>query len=167
MSLDSSITDVVISEPSLGEVVESQEPPPLPRLTLDEDTFCLAVIEYGGNLRKAFQEVYGVEVSQPTARARALIARPEIAVRIQDLGASVTEQSLISIGSHMVELAEIRDLSKAQGNVKTALDAEVQRGKVAGFYVGKSDSAPPARKPGEMDSPTVYIQISTHQDASI
>lgn len=166
MLSESSITDVVEVSTSGGQVIEHIASPPLPSLTLDEDTFCLAVIEYGGNLRKAFQEVYGVDISQPTARARALIARPEIQVRIQDLGSSVTEQSLISIGSHMVELAEIRDLSKAQGNVKTALDAEVQRGKVAGFYVGKSDSAPLAN-PNTTPAAQVYIQISTPHDQSI
>lgn len=170
MLLDSTIatevTDIIEVKPSSGQVVEQQPPPPLPRLTLDEDTFCLAVIEYGGNLRRAFQEVWP-DMSQPTARARALLARREIEVRIQDLTGSVAEQSLISLGSHMIELAEIRDLAKNQGNTKDALAAEVQRGKVAGFYVGKGDSAPPARKPGELENPMVLIQITTGHDASI
>lgn len=162
------VTDVVPISGSSGEVVESKpkDVVPLPPLTLDEDTFCLAVVEYGGNLRRAFQEVWP-DMSQPTARARSLLARPEIQVRIQDLGSSVTEQSLISLGSHMVELAEIRDLAKAQGNAKHALDAEVARGKVAGFYVGKGDSAAPARAAGELANPTVVIQISTPHDANI
>lgn len=166
MLLDPIITDAVEVAPSTGEVVKTV-PPPLPRLTLDEDSFCLAVVEHGGNLRRAFQEIWGEDVGQPAARARALLARPEITVRIQDLTGSVAEQSLISLGSHMVELAEIRDLSKAQGNVKTALDAEVQRGKVAGFYVGKGDSAAPTRKSGELENPMVLIQITTGHDASI
>ena len=167
MLSESTITDVVEVQSSRGEVVEQKVPPPLPSLTLDEDTFCLAVIEYGGNLRKAFQEVYGVDVSQPTARARALIARPEIQVRIQDLGSSVTEQSLISLGGHMVELAEIRDLAKAQGNTKDALASEIARGKVAGFYVGKGDSAAPPRSAGELANPMVVIQITTPHDGNI
>lgn len=167
---DSTITDVIaipnIARAQVIQTVEALDPVPLPQLTLDEDTFCLAVVEYGGNLRRAFQEIWP-DKSQPSARARALLARREIDVRIRDLGTSVTEQSLISLGSHMVELAEIRDLAKAQGNTKDALASEVARGKVAGFYVGKGDSAPPARKPGELENPTVVIQISTHQDASI
>lgn len=169
MLSESIITDVVEVASSLGEVVnlEMQKAPPLPELTLDEDTFCLAVIEYGGNLRKAFQEVWGGDARQPTARARALIARPEVQVRIQDLGSSVTEQSLISLGGHMVELAEIRDLAKAQGNTKDALASEIARGKVAGFYVGKGDSAAPPRSAGELANPMVVIQISTPHDASI
>lgn len=167
MLSESSITDVVEISASNGQIVEQKEAPPLPPLTLDEDTFCLAVIEYGGNLRRAFQEVWGEDVRQPTARARALIARPEIQIRIQDLGASVTEQSLISLGGHMVELAEIRDLAKAQGNTKDALASEIARGKVAGFYVGKGDSAAPARPAGELANPMVVIQISTPHDSSI
>lgn len=169
MLSESTVTEIVEVSASYGAVVESKEvkeAPPLPALTLDEDTFCLAVVEYGGNLRKAFQEVFGVDVTQPTARARALIARPEIQVRIQDLGSSVTEQSLISLGSHMVELAEIRDLAKSQGNTKDALASEIARGKVAGFYVGKGDSAPPTR-PANETNPTVIIQISTPHDQSI
>ena len=65
-----------------------------------------------------------------------------------------------------MELADIRDLAKDQGNLKVALDSEVQRGKVAGFYVGKSDAAL-SRKSGELDNPMVIIQISTSHDQSI
>ena len=67
----------------------------------------------------------------------------------------------------MIELAEIRDLAKAQGNTKDALASEIARGKVAGFYVGKGDSAAPARPAGELANPMVVIQITTPHDSSI
>lgn len=161
MAYDAS-TEITRVESTTGEIVDVPSKP----LSLDEDNFALAVIEYGGNLRKAYTAVFG-DVYNPVARARELMGRPDVALRIRDITASVHESALISLGSHLVELADIRDLAKDQGNLKVALDSEVQRGRVVGFYVGKSDGAPPARKPGDLANPMVLIQISTTHDQSI
>lgn len=154
-------TEITRLQSSSGEIVDVPSKP----LSLDEDNFALAVIEYGGNLRKAYVAVFG-DVYNPMARARELMGRSDIALRIRDITESVHESALISLGSHFVELADIRDLAKDQGNLKVALDSEVQRGKVAGFYIGKSDAAP-MRKPGDLANPMVLIQISTSHDQSI
>jgi hypothetical protein len=159
---DQALTEVREVPPSTGEVIDVAPRP----LTLDEDNFALSVIEYGGNLGKAYQAVFG-EVSNPTARARALLARPEIVLRIKDITESVADNALISLGSHLVELADIRDLAKNQGQLKVALNAEEARGKVAGFYVGKSDSAPSPRKAGELGNPMILISVTTAQDHAI
>lgn len=103
-------------------------------LSPDEDNFALAVIEYGGNLRAAYVSVYG-EHSHPTAKAKELLALPHIAARVAELNATVRESAIISAESHLVELANIRDLAKATGSLKVALAAERSRGEVAGFYV--------------------------------
>jgi hypothetical protein len=143
-----------------GEVVDVN---PIPALTADEDNFALAVIEYGGNLRYAYCEVFGAAVKNPVAKARMLLNRPHIALRIKQITEAVHENAFISLGSHLVELADIRDMAKDRNELKTALAAEEARGKVAGFYVGKEVS----RKPGDMSNPMVVIQISTPHDASI
>lgn len=150
---------------SSGQVVDVA--PVLPQLTAQEDTFALAVIEYGGNLRRAYEEAFGIGDSTPVAKARALMARPEIALRIRDITESVQEGALVSLGSHLVELADIRDLAKAQGQLKVALNAEEARGRVAGFYIGKEGPAAKGGSGAGNGNPMVMISITTHQDASI
>lgn len=119
-------------------------------LTSEEDTFALGVIEYGGNLGAAYRAAFGAEISNPVAKARHMISRPEIAKRIMQLTEATQEHALISLGSHLVQLAEIRDLAKDTGQLKVALSAEQARGEVAGFYQGKgaggrgSDNTPNA-----------------------
>lgn len=111
-------------------------------LNPDEDSFCLAVIEFGGNLAAAYRAVYD-DGSRPIAKAQELISRPEIAVRIKELQQLTNEHALISLGSHMLELAQIRDLAKETGQLKVALSAETNRGKVAGFYGDAMKSSTP------------------------
>ena len=108
-------------------------------LSTQEDSFCMAVIEYSGNLKAAFISAYGDCSSTPAAQAKILMQRPEIAARINELNSSIKESALITIESHLVELANIRDIAKALGAVKVALGAEEARGKVSGLYLGKMD----------------------------
>jgi len=115
-------------------------------LSLDEDNFCLAMIEFSGNPVMAYKSVYG-DVPNASAKARDLMARPAIADRIKQLRSGVEESSLISMSCHLVELAMIRDQAKAQGAVKVALEAELSRGKMVGYYIAAehaSKAPPPA-----------------------
>lgn len=105
-------------------------------LTNEEDSFALAVIEYGGNLGAAWRAVFG-DHSRAAGKAREMLTRPEIAKRIQQLSVAVEEHAYISLGSHLTKLAEIRDLAIATDQLKTALGAEKARGEAAGFYTGK------------------------------
>lgn len=135
-------------------------------LTLQEDNFCLAVMEYGGNLAAAYRAAFATEdnphPSQPVHKAQQLIARPEIAKRIQELAVLVEEHTLISIASHMQELANIRDLAKATMQLKTALDAEKSRGVVAGFY---KESVNPKDPDDKKPSVSIYIGAPTPTSA--
>lgn len=124
-------------------------------LSQEEDTFALAVIEYGGNLGAAYRAAYGAEATLPMAKARELITRPEIAKRIQELTVLTEEHALVSLGSHVVKLAEIRDLAIDNKQFKVALDSERARGEVAGFYAGKGPS-----KPQGEASPPAMVQIN-------
>lgn len=116
-------------------------------LTMDEDNFALAVVEYGGNLTLAYKATFGEHATAPRAKAYELMKKPCVRARIDELRGCVQETMLVSMSCHLTELANIRDLAKAQGAVKVALEAEVQRGKVAGYYIGKDGSA---RPPGEV-----------------
>lgn len=110
------------------------EEPALPPLSTDEDSFALAFIEYGGNLAAAYRSVFGEDVKSPTARGQALLILPQVQHRIAELSNTVKEASLVSLGSHVQELAVIRDMAKLQGQLKVALQAERTRGEVTGLY---------------------------------
>lgn len=111
---------------------------PLVSLTDEEDTFCLAVIECGGNLAAAYRQAFKIseesESRGDALRARNLISRPEVAKRIRQLQEAVDEHTMISLGSHLGKLAEIRDLAMAKDQMKVAIQAERSRGEAAGFY---------------------------------
>lgn len=106
----------------------------LPPLTLDQDSFALAVIECGGNLAAAYRSVFGADVANPGAKARTLMALPQVVARITELNTVVKESALVSMSMHLQELAEIRDLAKIQGQLKIALQSERARGEVSGLY---------------------------------
>lgn len=115
----------------------------LPALTNQEDSFALAIIEYGGNLGAAWKAVYGEDEKNPAAKARAMLTRPEVAKRIQQLSVAVEEHAYISLGSHLTKLAEIRDLAIATEHLKVALSAETKRGEAAGFYTPRTQAKDP------------------------
>lgn len=165
------VTSVEVTPEVLGSVCDDVVPvdggitdvvPLLPELTVEEDTFALAVVEYGGNLRSAYIATFGTQ-NQTLARANLLMQRPEIVARVRDLMGVVSENALISLGSHLIELADIRDLAKATGQLKTALSAEESRGRAAGLYIGK-EGASAKHAPGNV---TVMVAVTTNQDANI
>jgi hypothetical protein len=121
--------DVVIDVPAV--VVEEPELPPL---SVDEDSFALAVVECGGNLSSAYRMVFGEDAKTPMARGRALLAKPQIVARIHELSETIKESTLVSLGTHLQELSIIRDMAKVQGQLKIALQAERSRGEVVGLY---------------------------------
>lgn len=131
----------------------------LPALTNAEDTFALAIIEYGGNLGAAWKSVFGENEKNAASKARELLTRPEVAKRVQQLSVAVEEHAYISLGSHLVKLAEIRDLAIATGQLKTALGAETKRGEAAGFYARHQAAKDPNTAPEA--SPHVVINIGS------
>lgn len=112
-----------------------------------QELFALSVVEFGGNLSKAYKAVFGEDVEGATAKGAIMLRDPAVMARVNQLTEAINEQALISVGSHLTELAVIRDLAKAQGSFKVAMEAEVNRGKVAGYYVNKEVSAPPPSVP--------------------
>lgn len=116
--------------PEVQEVVAFVYPP----LTVDEETFCLAVIECGGNISAAYRMAFGEEVQFPLAKGKALLSMPAIALKIREITVAVEDASLISVGAHLDQLAKIRDLSIVTGQMKTAYQAERSRGEAVGIY---------------------------------
>ena len=84
---------------------------------------------------------FGDKDPYPIAKGNNILRRPQVALKIKELQDAVHDYSLISMTSHLMELADIRDLAKMSGQLKTALAAEISRGTAVGIY--KAASAPP------------------------
>lgn len=123
-------TQLAITQPAASQLAEALYPP----LSTEEEDFCLAVIEFEGNIGKAYRAVFGDEELLPAAKGKALLANPAMALRIKSITDAVGEAALISVGAHLDSLARIRDLSIAQGEMKVAYQAERSRGEAVGIY---------------------------------
>lgn len=136
MEAPSSAIQTLVEVPSSnGEVVEVPESSAdYPPLSTEEDTFALAMIEYGGNLLKAYRSAFGDDQKMPTAKAKQLLNKPGVALRIRELSDSIQEATYITLGTHLAQLAAIRDEAFDQGQLKVAYTAERSRGEVVGLY---------------------------------
>ena len=143
----------------IAEAAKVEYPP----CTEEENTFALAVIECGGNIKAAYQMVYGVNAPMALSRGKELLARPQVALKIRDITDAIADSALISVGAHLHELAEIRDLAKASGQLKTALVAERTRGEAVGIYQ-KHDAAKNIKNQGNTN---IQINVASKYDVSI
>ena len=138
MELDTSthtlLTVIDVTEPSLPATVVENIAQMYPPLTQDEETFALAVVECGGNISAAYKMVFGPEAPFPLARGKELLCLPAIALKIRAITEAVEEASLVSVGAHLDQLAKIRDLAVARGEIKTAYLSERARGEAVGIY---------------------------------
>lgn len=136
----------------------------IPKCTEDEATFALAVVESNGNIAAAFRMAFGPDASQfPLARGKEFLCRPQVALKIKELTDTIQDASLISIGAHLHELADIRDLAKATGQLKTALAAERHRGEAVGIYQ-RHDPAAKGRSSGAVN---IQINMASAHDVTI
>jgi hypothetical protein len=130
----------VVTTPATSTAV-IEVPIELPPLSVDEDSFCLAIIEYSGNASAAYRSVFG-DVTHAAAKANRLLSQPNIQLRIRALTESIQESSIFTMTSHLMELASIRDMAKLQGQLKVALQAERSRGEVSGLYKQQPQTGP-------------------------
>lgn len=142
-------------EPSLPALVEEPVILAYPPLTQDEENFCLAILEFGGNVGKAYKTVFGEDVQFPAAKGKALLGLPAVALKIKAITDAVEEGTMISVSAHLEELARIRDLSMATGELKVAYQAERSRGEAVGIYQ-KHD----AKNKGNGGGNQVVIQVT-------
>ncbi len=106
----------------------------LPQLSKEENDFALAMVEAEGNMLIAARLTWGENCERPIATAREWAARPAVALKIKSIMDAVSEGLLISAAAHLDQLARIRDLAVARGEIKVAYHAEKSRGEAAGIY---------------------------------
>lgn len=135
----------------------------IPQCSEDEATFALAVLESNGNIAAAYRMAFGQDVQFPLAHGKDMLCRPQVALKIKDLTDKIQDASLISIGAHLHELADIRDLAKATGQLKTALAAERHRGEAVGIYQ-RHEASHRNANPGAVN---IQINMASTHDVTI
>lgn len=103
-------------------------------LTPEQDLFAMAMADARGNIAVAYTMAFGPGIPFPVARGTKLLNLPQVAAKIIEYQVVIRESALIDISGHLIELADIRDLAKSSGQLKTALAAERTRGEVVGLY---------------------------------
>ena len=155
--------DIISVVDNLPAIKETEVEYVLPACTQDEETFALAVIEANGNIAAAYRMAFGTDSVMPLAKGKSLLARPQVALKIRDITDKIQDAALISVGAHLHELAEIRDLAKVSGQLKTALAAERARGEAVGIYQ-KHDAANQKHQGGNTN---IQINVASKYDVDI
>jgi hypothetical protein len=122
----------------------------LPKLTAKQERFALELLS-GKSAREAYRLAYDCsKCSEATVTAHAFKAtrNAQIALFIRLHQRIGLENAAISMGSHLAELARLRELAVENQQVSAGVQAEHYRGRVAGLYndkltlaVGPSDDA--------------------------
>ena len=104
-------------------------------------TFASSYVRYQSIL-KAFDAAYPKHLEKPMHRKRAMskriFAQKGTQMAIQELTQDVRRAEKMTVEGHLSELKRIRDAAFAGGQFATARQAEVDRGKCAGFYIERS-----------------------------
>jgi len=109
--------------------------------TKKQEDFCLVYLETG-NASEAYRQVYSCSKMKPTTINRAakqLLDNPKIKKRLAEIKKAAAENVQMTLEGHLEKLADLRDKAEKEGKFSSAITAEVNRGKVAGFYVEKQE----------------------------
>src|SRR5262249_10646029 len=84
------------------------------------------------------------------ANASRLISADKVRARIKEIQSVAAAETALTLEEHMKELKLLREMAKAEGDIKAAIAVEVKRGEVKQFYVKKVEMG----APGEFDQLT-------------
>lgn len=111
-------------------------------LTHKQESFCIAYIETG-NASEAYRQSYSAKNMKPETinrNAKKLIDDNKIATRIQELRKPAVEAAQITLEGHLRDLEDLRNKAMEANQYSAAITAEVNRGKVAGLYVERTEN---------------------------
>ena len=132
-------------------------------LTQKQERFCLAYIKLG-DASAAYREAYDTENMLPATvnrRAKELMDSSKIQARIEKLRAPAVKAARLTVEKHLDTLAELRDEARAAGQYGAAINAEIARGKAAGFYVRRQEITGKDGGPVEINPPKVNLSALT------
>jgi len=104
-------------------------------LTNEDEIFCRVFVSTrNGALayKRAFPEF--LDIALHREESVKMLQRDSVRNRIAELEEASDEPYLITFDDHMFQLKRIRDNAIENKQMKAALEAEIQRGKLAGFY---------------------------------
>lgn len=91
--------------------------------------------------KNATQAAIKAGYSRKTARSigSELLTNPDIAKAIEARQERVAERADLTLETHIQKLGELRDAALAKEQYGAAINAEVKRGEVSGFYVKRTE----------------------------
>ena len=78
-----------------------------------------------------------------SAAATRLLKNPDIQKRIAEFHERTELETALTLEEHMRELKLLREMAKARGDIKAAIQAEVKRGEAKQFYVRRVETGGP------------------------
>jgi phage terminase small subunit len=78
-----------------------------------------------------------------SAAATRLLKNPDIQKRIAEFHEKTELETALTLEEHMRELKLLREMAKARGDIKAAIQAEVKRGEAKQFYVRRVETGGP------------------------
>lgn len=104
------------------------------------EVFCQEV-SFGRTKLDSFIEAYphaaAWKAASASVKAAALMARPEIKERIAALQAKAADAAVFTLATHLARLNALSIAAEKAGEFSSAVKAEENRGKAAGFYPTK------------------------------
>lgn len=116
-----------------SEALAAVDTRPLRPLTARQRAFVNAYLSNGMN---ALQATIAAGFSEKAARSYGsqLLAKPQVQAAIVAEQVHIADVNGIEVGHHIRELEKLRDRAAGSGAYAAAVNAEVKRGEVLGFY---------------------------------
>lgn len=117
-------------------------------LSIEEQEWCV-LVSTGVNNTDAYRQVYpdrGAEWTDGALRVAAhrLSKKANVLLILDSLAEEQRERAHVTLESHLDELGRLAKRAELAGNYGAAVNAEVNRGKVAGLYVERTADVTPA-----------------------
>lgn len=110
-------------------------------LTPKQEKFCQEYIKTG-NASEAYRRAYDTKKSKESTinrRAKELLDDGKITARLKELQQPAIEKAEMTLERHLNDLKAIRNAAFKDKRFSAAAQAEIARGRAAGFYVTKVD----------------------------
>jgi len=91
------------------------------------------------NATQAYIEA-GFSAKGASGHAERLVANGKVAAEIAKRRTEAAAKADLTVASHLEELCRLRELAKGSKQYGAAIQAEIKRGEVAGFYVKRREN---------------------------